>query len=94
MAKFEYIQLEVVRDTSNGLSVIMTDRKGTDRFATTLPNLIPFLNELGADGWEVVAAVPSGGRVRGKTAASKLYGSLEAETLLEERVYLLKRLVP
>lgn len=91
--KFEYIQLEVVRDTSSSLSLIITGRKGEERFATHAVNLIPYLNDLGADGWEVIAVTPTASPLRGKAAFGKPYGDFEGEARFEERTYLLKRTV-
>lgn len=88
---FEYIQLEVVRDTSSSLSIILIGRKGEERFATHAGNLIPFLNDLGTDGWEVVAVTPSSGLVRGKAVFAKPYGDFDGEERFDERSYLLKR---
>ena len=91
MAKFEYIQLEVVESTHRDLSVILTERDGIDRFATSYANLVPFLNELGADGWEVVAMMATSSQAKGRVYGA--YQGLEAETKVEGRVYLLKRQV-
>lgn len=90
-ATFEYLQLEVVRDTSSSLSVLIIGRRGEERFATHAVNLLPFLNELGADGWEVVAVTPSSGLLRGKAAFAKPYGDFDGEERFDERSYLLKR---
>lgn len=89
MAKFEYIQLEVVPGRGGDLSVLLTERDGIDRFATSFANLVPFLNELGSDGWEVVAALPTGGKAKGR-----VFQGVEAEFEVEGRAYLLKREVP
>ncbi len=89
MAKFEYIQLEVVPGRGGDLSVLLTERDGIDRFATSFANLVPFLNELGSDGWEVVGMLPTSSKAKGR-----VYQGVEAELELEGRAYLLKREIP
>jgi broad specificity polyphosphatase/5'/3'-nucleotidase SurE len=94
VARFEYIQLEVIRDTGGDLSVIITNKDGIDRFATSFANLLPLLNELGQDGWEVVSVVPTSNRARAFISKEPSGSKLEAETTTEERIYFLKRLTP
>ncbi len=89
MAKFEYIQLEVVPGRGGDLSVLLTERDGIDRFATSFANLVPFLNELGSDGWEVVGMLPTSSKAKGR-----VYQGVEAELEVEGRAYLLKREIP
>ncbi len=94
MATFEYIQVEVVRNTSGELSVIVTEKDGIDRFATSFANLVPFLNDLGKDGWEVVSMMPTSQSARGTVTKTPLKTGLEAEVNVYERVYILKRTIP
>lgn len=96
MATFEYMQVEVVRNTHGELSVIATEKDGIDRFATSFANLVPFLNDLGQDGWEVVSVLPGSSTVRGTFSSTprNVLTGFEANSRLEERIYVLKRVLP
>jgi hypothetical protein len=93
VARFEYIQVEVVEDTASDLSVILTEKDGIDRFATSFANLLPFLNELGQDGWEVVAVLPTSSRARALISKEARGSRVDAQTTTEGRIYLLKRTI-
>ena len=72
----------------------MTNKDGIDRYATSFANLLPFLNELGQDGWEVVSVVTTSSRARAFISKETRGSKVEAENVTEERIYFLKRVVP